>query len=205
MTAFDKQVLQNRLDDIGPNGRTLFALSCAERLFPLYKSYGEASRQGDAGRLRSTLNQLWESMTSQQPCGKLSYLDEYESLIPHEDEQWTPLNPLAENAVAALAYACQCQVDGHTDNALWAAVQGYEAVDYIAHTLEGIEFEGPGAEAAILSNEHVQREIQNQLQDIAELERTSIKGGNVEGLVEAFRRRAESEGHSLASVLPKQT
>jgi len=153
--------------------------------------------------VRSTLDELWESIIRGKPCGELSFLKRYESLIPGEEVPWTPLNPLAENAIAAVAYACKCQVEGTTECALWAAVQGYEAVDYIAHTVEGIAFEGPEAEGAILSNEYVQGEIENQLREIGQLESSSIDGEGIEELAEAFRRRAVSASKSLVTVLSK--
>jgi uncharacterized protein YjaG (DUF416 family) len=184
-----------------PICRMLFSLSCAERLFPFFESYYKRTKQGDPGLLRSALNELWESVIQNRPCGRLSFLDEYESQIPDDDIRWTPLNPLAENAVAALTYACLCQVENEIDNALWAAVQGYEAVDHIAHTIQDIEFEELEAEAVIVSNEYIQSELNIQLRDIAELGKITIGGEEFQRLTIAFRRRAESEGQSLSMAV----
>jgi uncharacterized protein YjaG (DUF416 family) len=195
--AFDRQLLQDRLEKLDPLCRTLFALSCAERLFPLYKAFSEKAVQAAPNRLRSTLDHLWEGARRKKTPHAEPFLEEYESLLPGEDAKWMPLNPLAENAVTALAYACQ---SGEAENAAWAAVQDYEAVDYIAHTLGGIDFKGPEAEAAILRTEYVQAEIKRQLRDLAELEHAARDGKGIENSVEPLRRQAEWEGMTLVSV-----
>jgi uncharacterized protein YjaG (DUF416 family) len=201
VVKFDRQLLKDRLEGVSPRYRTLFALSIAERLFPLYQSFCEATGRGRPSYLRSTLDHLWELALRGQTGREELFLSDYESLIPGEDAEWSPLNPLAENAVAALAYACQCQLTGDTESAAWAATQGYEAVDYIAHTLGRIEFTGPEAEAAILKSEYVQAELQRQLRDVAELENVVRDGSGIERLVETFQNRAKSEGVTLVPVV----
>jgi len=197
VVKFDKKLLTTRLKTVGPIGRMLFAWSCAERLFPLYESFCEKTRRGRLNYLRSTLDHLWELALSEQTGHREPFLDDYESLIPGEDDKWTPLNPLAENAVAAVAYACQCQLDGKSESAVWAGVQSYEAVDYLAHTLEGIDFNAPQAEAMILSKDFVQAEIERQLRDLAELQTAARAGGGIAHVGESFRERAKSEGMTL--------
>jgi uncharacterized protein YjaG (DUF416 family) len=204
MVTFDEQVLKERLEGVGPRWRLMFALSCAERLFPLYKLFSERTRQGATNRLRSTSDQLWESVRRGQTGGEQPFLVEYESLIPGEEverSKRTLLDPLAEDAVAALAYACQCQVSGETENAVWAARCGYEAVDYIAHGLEDMDYDTPEAQAAILKKDYVQAELQRQLRDLSELERAAREGIRAEQVVETFRRRATSEGTALVAVV----
>jgi len=204
MVAFDEQSLKCELTGITPIGRVLFALSCAERLYPLYELYAEKTGKNNRACVRSTLDQLWQSARGEQRTSEQSFLEEYESLVPGERAQWTPLNPLAENAVDAVAYACRCQSTGETENAVWAAVQGYEAVDYIAHTLQGIDFNEPGAEHVILKTEYVQTELQRQLRDLAELESVSDVATQIDNVMKTLQNRAKAEGNefvSLASAL----
>jgi hypothetical protein len=147
---------------------------------------------------------LWESVRRGQTSCEQPFLNEYESLIPGEQverSKRTPLDPLAEDAVAALAYASQCQVTGEAENAVRAARRGYEAVDYIAHTLEGMDYDTREAQAAILNKEYVQAELQRQLRDIAELERVPPDGRGIENGVNTFRNRAKSEATTLVSVV----
>jgi uncharacterized protein YjaG (DUF416 family) len=200
MIAFDEQALKARLEGVAPGWRLLFALSCAERLFPLYKLFSE----GTPNRLRSTSDQLWESVRRGQTDGAQPFLDEYESLIPGEEverSKRTLLDPLAEDAVAALAYACQCQVTGEAEDAVCAAQCGYEVVDYIAHGLEDMDYDTPEGQAAILNKDYVQVELQRQLRDIGELERAARENTRMEQVVETFRSRAASEGKTLAAVV----
>jgi uncharacterized protein YjaG (DUF416 family) len=192
--AFDRQKVLDRLERLSPPSRTLFALSCAERLFPLYKAFSAKRAHAAPNLLRSTLDRLWDAARLKETPNVKPFLDEYESLIPGEDAEWMPLNPLAENAVAALVYACQSE---EAQNAAWAAVQGYEAVEYIAHTLGEIDFNSPGAEIAILGTEYVQAEIQRQLRDLAELECGTRDEKSTEHSLATFRDRAQYEGMAL--------
>jgi hypothetical protein len=204
MVVFDERALKARLERIEFQGRPLFALSCAERLFPLYKLYSEEAGHGAPWRLRSTLDQLWKSAHRGPISGEQPFLSEYESLIPGEAverNKGTLLGPLAEDTVAALAYTCQYVATRETQNAAWAARCAYEAVDYVAHTLEGMHYGTPEAEAAILKKDYVQAELLRQLRDIAEIEGAAHAGTRIEHLVETFRSRATSEGMDLASIV----
>lgn len=201
MVEFDQQLLKDRLDGVSPRYRTLFALSIAERLFPLYQSFFEKTGRGRPNYLRSTLDHLWELALRGQTGHEEPFLSDYEPLIPGEDAKWHPLNGLADDAVAALAYACQCQLTGDTESAMWAAERASEAVDYIAHTLEGMAYDTPEARAAILRKTYVQTELQGQLRDLAELENAARGGSGIERLVETFRNRAKSEGVALVPVV----
>lgn len=201
MVAFDQGLLKERLERISTGCRSLFALSCAERLFPSYDLYHQRTGRGDTSRMRSALDHLWDAILQDRTAIGLDGLDDYKLLAPGEETPWNPLNPVAENAVAAVMYACQCQIEEETESAVWAAVQGYEAADYIVHTVEGIDFTGSQAEAAILNNELVQGEIERQLRDVAQLETCSDDPGKLAELVKEFRKRASSEGMSLLPLL----
>jgi uncharacterized protein YjaG (DUF416 family) len=201
VVKFDRQLLKDRLEGVIPLCRMLFAVAGSERLYPSYKLFFEKSGWGSADYLRATLDHLWELALQGQIGYEEPFLSDYESLFPGEGAEWSPLNPLAENAVVALTYACQCQQKGDAESAAWAAVQGYEAVDYIAHTLGKIDFKGPEAEAAILKTECVQAEIERQLRDIAELEKVAHDGSGIDRVVEIFRKRAMSEGLTLVPLV----
>jgi uncharacterized protein YjaG (DUF416 family) len=179
----------------------LFAFAVAERLFPLYQSFFERTGRGRPNYLRSTLDHLWELALRGQTGHEEPFLSDYESLLPGEDPQWNPLNGVADDAVAALAYACQCQATGEIGYAVWAAERGYAAVDYVAHDLEGMDYGSAEAEVVILNKEYVQAELQRQLRDVAELENVPLDGSGMERLVEAFRVRAISEGLTLVQVV----
>jgi Protein of unknown function (DUF416) len=202
MLVFDEKVLTERLKGMDPLCRTAFALACAERLFPLYALNSARSSRGAPGRLRSTLDENWGRLIKGGTACEQPFLQEYDYLLLEpeaEGAQADPLGPLAEDAVAALAYACRSQVTGEPANAMWAARRGYEAVDYIAHTLEGMDYDTPEGEHAILTRRYVQMELRSQLRDIEELARVSNDRQNVVALVEKLRKRASDEGSTLAA------
>lgn len=204
MVAYDQQSLKCGLTGLTRLGRMLFALSCAERLYPLYELYTKETGKENENCLRSILDGLWKSVVRGETIAEESSLDDYDYLIPNDSAEWTRLNPLAENAAAALAYAWRLHATGETQNAVWAATQGYEAVDYIAHTLQAIDFNEPGAEGRILQTEYVQAELQRQLRDLAELESVSNVGTQIDNVVKTLQNRAKAEGNEfvpLASAL----
>jgi uncharacterized protein YjaG (DUF416 family) len=201
VVKFDRQLLKGQLEGVGPRNRALFALSCAERLFPLYQLYFEKTGCGRPSYLRSTLDHLWELALRGQTGHKELFLNDFESLLPGEDPAWNPLNGLADDAIAALAYACQCQATGEIENAVWAAERGYAAVDYVARDLEGMDYGSAEAEAAIQNKEYVQAEIKRQLRDVAELVNVTRDGSGIERVVESFQNRAKSEGMTLIPIV----
>lgn len=186
----------------------LFALAAAERLFPLYVLYNEKTARGRPNELRSTLDHLRELALRGQIGVKERFLIDYESLIPAGDLAPSsevdshPLSGLAEFAILSLASACQCQLTGDGDSAICAAESGgYAAVDYIANSLEGMDYGTPEAETAINKKQFVQAELERQLRDLAELENSARDGSGIERLVQTFRGRAESEGATLVTLV----
>lgn len=200
MLVFDEKMLAERLRRMSSLHQALFALCCAERLFQVYRLYCEETARGDVGFVRSLLDRLWQLAEPQHSGAIQSLLVKCESLIPDEDVDWVPLTALAENAVAAVAYVCRCQTTGNMENAVWAAVQGYEAVEYLARRLERIDFEAPGAERAVVETEYVQSELERQLRDLGELERAGVDEANIAEVVMTLRARAEVAGADLLPV-----
>jgi uncharacterized protein YjaG (DUF416 family) len=204
MIVFDQQLLKDRLRLLGCVRQSLFALTCAERLFPSYDLYQEVTGRGDSNRLRCALDCLWKTVLQSETStslDELNKLDEYELLAPGEDTPWNSLNPVAENAVAAVIYAYRCRLENSVENAVWAAVQGYEATDYVAHTVNQIEFSTPGAAAAILKEELVQNEIARQVRDVTALELSGDDPAELARLSRQLRERAVSEGRSRIPAL----
>jgi len=193
MLQFDQEWLLSRLRRLSASERLTFALTCAERLFALYAVYAADTGLGRPDHLRSTLDSLVEVIASGKHGTALTFLEDYEALIPGDNAEWTPLNPLAENAVAAIAYACYCARNADPQDAAWAALQGYEAVDYLACTLSGVDFSRREAESAILGTEYVQAELLRQSRDLAEIEGNTGDDAASVGLALVSRARIESQ------------
>src|SRR6185312_12371686 len=118
MHAFNRSLIKLRLENLAPRCRAIFALSCAERLMPLYKAFCDASRRGQWEYLRSTLDRLWDQLQSGTRAHEDEFLKDYESLVPGDNVlrlERTMLDPLAENAVLGLASACECLLSGDSE------------------------------------------------------------------------------------------
>jgi hypothetical protein len=54
-------------------------------------------------------------------------------LVPHDDDDsWSELSPLAQNAAAAVTYALRAWLSADAQDGVWAARQVYELADFIA-------------------------------------------------------------------------
>lgn len=194
MFDFDEDKLSFRLKKFRPISRMLFAVTCAQRLFPVYEFCCDKVRFSTAIKVRSALANLWKLVLKNETKYEGRFLDLYDDLIPSEDSQWSPLNPIIENAVAAVAYACQ---SADAENAAWAALQCYEATDYVVHTIEKIKFSSPLAESQILGSELVQAELLRQNRDLKELNGIPPSSTEFMKVAAALRARAKAEGTEL--------
>jgi len=169
---FDQQALRARLERLRPKARADFALRCAERLLPLYQRFHVETGQGDPDVLNEALYAARAHLGSGTGCppeiGSLA--DRCEALVPVEDESWTDLSGLAQNAAAAMAYALRSVASGSAEDAVWAAVQGVESADLIASTQLDVDFNEPGIEERIVAQEVVQRELAEQEASLEALE-----------------------------------
>jgi len=160
----DQQALRARLDRLRPPARAEFALQCAERLLPLYRRFHVDTGQGDQEVLTEALHAARAYLASTTGCPPeiSSLADRCEALVPVEDESWTDLSGLAQNAAAAMAYALRSVASGSAEDAVWAAVQGLESADLLASTQLDADFNEPGVEQRIVAQEVVQRELAEQ-------------------------------------------
>jgi uncharacterized protein YjaG (DUF416 family) len=171
--TFDQRKLSDRLDMLDPKARTGFALKCARRLFPWYQQFHDETGQGKPRTIDRALDAAEGHLRGGKgPAGELKSLaDECESLVPRDDEFWTDLSGFAQNAAAAAAYALRSFFSESTKNAVWAAVQAYEAADLAAANELGIDLNEDGAEQKILAHPTVQGELAAQEEDLRNLER----------------------------------
>lgn len=137
--AYDEQAIKARLEAAGRRECSLFATSCAERLFPMYEAFVKRTGQGDIELLRRALDFAWDvSGATEQPLAEIAARGaDAESLVPSDDdEDWTAASPIAQNAAAAVAYALRAQLSGDPQDGVWAARQLYEAADFLVQLAE---------------------------------------------------------------------
>lgn len=132
--SYDESAIKVRLSAVPPSKQVIFAASCAEHLIPLYDLFVSRTGQGDVDLLRVALDLAWEvaSEASFQAAAVDARRDEVESLVPSdEDEDWTLLSPIAQNAAASVAYSLRAAISRDPQDAVWAARQLYEVADFL--------------------------------------------------------------------------
>jgi uncharacterized protein YjaG (DUF416 family) len=137
--AYDEQAIKARLEAAGRRECSLFAASCAERLFPMYEAFVKRTGQGDVELLRRALDFAWDVVgATEHPVAEIAaHGADAELLVPSDDdEDWTEASPIAQNAAAAVAYALRTQLSGDSQDGVWAARQLYEAADFLVQLAE---------------------------------------------------------------------
>ena len=194
MLTFDIKAIDETLSSMSPLQRVAFAVACAERLFAIYQLHPK-QHPGELVAARAALDQIWNGMQSRKIGQHLAYVDDAEEWLRGEDAKWNPLNPLADNAIASIVFACQCFETGESEPAKWAAVQTYEAADYVAHTLARIDFESLEGADAIQCSACVQTELERQRNLLSVVTRLQ---NNSPDLVEDLKQRSMTEAYDFA-------
>lgn len=203
MLSFDRESLTCRLDRLSQRSRTVFALACSERLLPIYEAFGAKSPTARWIYLRAKADDLWDQLTEGVVRPDDKFLAKYPSLAPGDAtprSQRTLLDPLAENTVLALGSAWESHVSGESKVACWAAEQAYEAMDYMAQHLEGIDYGKPDGEDALLKSNLVQDELRRQLDNLTILEQIGEGDTKYNSLVKRLREQAWIDGQALKAA-----
>lgn len=189
--GYDETAIEKRLATLSVESRGRFACSCAERLIPL----GEwaFTRTGRAGfdLIRSALDAAWEG--ERLGDARLHVLrrhrTEVEALIPDEDDdEWQPELPYVTNAVTAVAYALSTWESTGTEDALWAARQLHEAIDY------SIQVDAPEDEYVDVAGGHPAMRLALAAIWVA------LSAANEQAVPE-LRRAAHADGVSLLTLV----
>lgn len=162
--TFEPNALTARIERLDPKDRAKFAVGCAERMLPYYQRFHDQTGQGDPDVLTDALNAARAKLMN-DPVNFSDFMlmaKRCEALVPIEDDSWTDLSAIAQNAAAAAAYALRCLVSGSPQDAVWAAVQGYEAADLLSSTALNVDFNEPGVEKLIVTEDVVQQELAAQ-------------------------------------------
>ncbi len=132
--TYDEQQIRDQLDGLPSVSRVAFAAACAEWLYPCYEEFARSTGQGDPAMLRAVIDAAWSLAEFEAlPRNDIERLRALaESLVPNdEDENWSTLSPLAQNAAASAAYALRTWLLEDPQQAVWAARQVFEAGDYL--------------------------------------------------------------------------
>lgn len=163
MHKYDEQALVVNLAELEKNCLVAFATAAATRLLPVYEYFLEKVDRVDELRLRAIASQLWTVLEAQTVDAERwsTILDEVMSMLPEANEY-----PLADDAVASLAYAIRCLLSPSSQEAAWSARRAYDAADQAAIWDLDVHPGPPEIETALKAHFLVQRELANQALDL---------------------------------------
>jgi uncharacterized protein YjaG (DUF416 family) len=200
MLRYDEQRLTDALARATAQGRRLFAVRAAERLFALYEDFAARAKRGDPAVLRQALDAAWDAVADDAPSEELErWQGIAESLVPdEEDDGWVAEQAYGENAAAAVAYSLRARIGDDPKEAGWAGLQVYEAADYAAQRqLEELDLNQPGAEDELAARPVVQEALQAIDDDLA----AALAAGPALDDIAAHKREAREGGRRLAALV----
>lgn len=170
MLQYDEAVLAARLRALSPAKRAAFATACAERLFPHWVAYATHCRL-DLDTLRAGLDAVLAARSGDMPDPReiARLRNACLALVPDEDDLPFELSAPAQNAAIAVVYALSCWESGDLQDAVWAALNGYEAADFLAREEVDLDPNDRSTEVVLLAHPLVQRELAQQGEDLARL------------------------------------
>jgi hypothetical protein len=192
---FDEETLLAQLNQLSPRLRAAFAVSCAERLYPMCERMSETAGIGDGVLMRRVLDRVWLGIRE----GDLeereirSLIELVEKLGPTENYEVTGADSRADidSPSVALAYALESLLPSRARSALCAAREAFEVLWVYEDRDESFWSTPPTAEqlAAHTAKALLQAELRRQEQDLADL--ASVEhAGQLPSKVDLLRRRA---------------
>lgn len=197
---FDEKIRLEELSALPKEARIAFAAACAQRLTSGVE-WAKAGGLAYQRLLRRGLAVTWDAAegVAQSTTTVASLLAECDALLKDEDEgAWSTMRVFSEHAITAVRYALSMILSGSAQEALWAARQNLDALDYYVSDSKGLESWSELDEKQIAASSLVQREVGRQQRDISELTAVASRS-NLRMAVKDLRRRAEEEAATLFS------
>jgi len=171
MVSYDESAIRARLARLDRASRTAYASACAERLWPLFERYAQATGEGDPAVLRGVLDEVWLAAQGVN-AGDLSQAQEVaEDMVPVDEGEWVLEMGHGQNAAAAVAYAVRTWLTEDPQEGVWAARQVYEAADYAAQrSLPALDLNAAGAEEELFQSRIVQAAVTGLAEDLDTVE-----------------------------------
>ena len=170
MALFDEADLKERLGALPDLARVEFAAACASRMSRPWRDARQTLGLAESDRLSEAVGSLRRYVRGGPTSDWSGLASELVSEIPDEDEMTTASHAVLDDALAATAYALRTAATFDPKEAAWAAKRLYEAVDSCAQRSLSVRGFTPDVERALLQDPRVQRELQGQGRDLAELE-----------------------------------
>jgi uncharacterized protein YjaG (DUF416 family) len=168
-----------------------FAAACASRLLPSYEELSMQSDDVNVALLRCALKQTWEFALGDSEPSLEEIASRLIELIPPENDCRTLAAGVADDALAAAAYAALSTISDSPQNSVWAARRAYELTVWFADwSMKGTAYT-PDISRALRENRFVQTELDRQLRDIQTL--TKAERSELGASISAIKSRAEFE------------
>jgi hypothetical protein len=173
-----QEQIRARLDQLLPQARKAFALSCADRLMRTHESQPPDDQRPFTLGWRPTLNAMWEGLAVESEDSASQVKAALDAFHSSEFDAQDGPDDADEDAAASSIYACECYLSGDQQMAYWASARAIEAVFRIAEDelqLDPNDFTwDPGAEPMPFAMEAmhpvVQKELATQRSDLSMLE-----------------------------------
>jgi uncharacterized protein YjaG (DUF416 family) len=177
--------------------RAAFAAACASRLVPSYEESLPQLRSSNRNLLEETLAQVWAFAIGRTQPNLASAARQLIQLIPSEEEYVSLAAAIADDTLAAAAYAAMSVNSSDEKNAVWAARRAYEATIRLAEEREVSDTYTPEMSERLSSNEFVQKELWRQNRDLRDVTATNVQSSDL-----VIKMKARSE---IERALPKVT
>jgi uncharacterized protein len=173
---FNDDHLKSEIEGLSHEQKTLFMLSCCERLYPNYIAFNRDHKWGSPSILREALDIVWELFE-----GKTMEEEKIRALFQRCDEV-TPdtedfdsvlVSPALDSAVTVtllLEFILNDSIDKVTEVASLAR----DTVDMYVQELENMAPDDPNLEKKILEHRLMQKELKRQREDIETLKRIDL-------------------------------
>ena len=196
MARYDEAEMKARLARLDRSQKTAFAAACAERLWPLFERYSEATGRGYVAALRVALDSVWRAARDEQVADLAGARQVAEGMVPSDEGEWIFEMGYGQNTAAAVAYAVRTWLTDDPQEGVWGALQLYEAADYAARrSLPDLDVNAPDAEQRLLASRAVQDVLAGMSTDLMTVE--SPTGDRWETLQQLARQEGEAWARSL--------
>jgi len=164
--------LRARLKGLPSRTQAALAAACAERLYPSYAAFLNATGRDDAGLVRQALDLAWEgAKTGRVPHpDPRSLVERCIALIPDDDAEGT-IPAHADDSVAAAAYALQAAAGLDAGAAGWAAERVTNTLDTFVLSTD-VDAAAPDADRRVWEHPLVKAEVSRREDDLRRLDST---------------------------------
>lgn len=176
MPAFDAQVLKDRLTALDLEKKIAFGILCCERLLPNYLAFQKDSGWGDAAHVRNALDCVTSFVLGQKPDLRQIKIASAacESAAPNSDDFSSIYVTAAQDACFSICSLLDCLIEEDVEKIVQAAIYATDSVDLYVQEIEKMDPDDPQLEKRILMHQLMQRELQQQENDLAAIESIDV-------------------------------